>query len=338
MAPFKLNNNEVLKIMLDPGHGAGKAYNRGYVGPVWKNEGDGNWYFSRILTDELLKYKRIQVDTTRPKITDTPGDATGNLRLRGQKAKGYHIFISLHTNAFNGTANGVEIYADVNDYDRDLMRRLIQAISTSLDVKVRGTDGVMFRYSNGGNYYGVLAGNLAKIGMLIEHCFHDNFNEITKYENRARLLASKMASAIANYYGLDAKENAEVVPEISGEKESGGFVNLFGGKAPMIISKVEKLDQFENDDYYKKAIKLIRDKFYPSYNPIEVTSGTMDYAGLYGKVNYNIGLGGHISAHSSTINYHIPGNTGEEVYRNVLKFRAGGLDYLKDNFSVAKGE
>ncbi|WP_099202980.1 cell wall-binding repeat-containing protein [Miniphocaeibacter massiliensis] len=189
-----------VSILLDPGHGAGSTHNRGYVGPKWKNEGDGNYYFSLLLKKELEAYG-IKVGTTRSSISANP-----DLAPRGEAAKGYNLFISLHTNAGGGT--GVEIYNDVQRTGAEkLASNLTSNISSTLNITNRGVKKRLYGENTSGvnpnhNYYGVLRNNGATAGMLIEHCFHDNYTEIKKYEDRATTLAKNMASEIAKYYGL----------------------------------------------------------------------------------------------------------------------------------------
>src|SRR5699024_7369738 len=84
-----------IKIMLDPGHGAGSKHNRGFIGG---NEGDSNWAYHLILKEELERRGFI-VGTTRPRKTDDP-----SLAARGQAGRGYDLLLSLHTNA-TGTKN-----------------------------------------------------------------------------------------------------------------------------------------------------------------------------------------------------------------------------------------
>lgn len=182
-----------IKIMLDPGHGAGTAHNRGFVGG---NEGDSNWYYHKILKEELER-RGFVVGTTRPRITDNP-----SLAARGQAGRGYDLLLSLHTNA-TGTKNlasGAEIYDDVNPRYSNitLARKLGNAIANAQGIRMRG---VFYRkLDNGTNYYGVLRNNEAKNGFLVEHCFHDNPSEIKNYVNNYRKVAIASANAIQEYY------------------------------------------------------------------------------------------------------------------------------------------
>ena len=195
------SNDGKIRILLDPGHGAGARHNRGYVGPKWKNEGDGNYNYSLLLAKELRKYGII-VNTTRDSVWKDP-----SLQARGEMGRGHDLFISLHTNAFNGNTSGVEIYEDVNCRATTLATSLTNVISDTLDIPNRG---VKYRYYGDNdlginpkaNYYGVLRANEATAGMLIEHCFHDYESDILKHEARAEQLAKNVAKTIAKYFGL----------------------------------------------------------------------------------------------------------------------------------------
>ena len=195
---IKPNNSTKIKILLDPGHGAGATHNRGYVGAKWKNEGDGNYYFSLLLKKELESYG-IEVGTTRSAISNDP-----SLDSRGAKGAGYDLLLSLHTNAANGTAKGVEIYNDVTRSSGSaLAGKLNSTISSTLNTTNRGVKQRYYSSESQENYYGVLRANKAKAGMLIEHCFHDNMDDVTTYENNAEILAKNMAKTIAQYYGIN---------------------------------------------------------------------------------------------------------------------------------------
>lgn len=191
-----------IKIMLDPGHGAGSNFNRG---SVIGNEGDNNYKYSLVLKRELEKYG-FYVGTTRNSITDNP-----SLSARGNKAQGYDLFISLHSNAGNSSVRGIEIYGDINANSPQLMKNLCNNISRAIGTKNRG---VRWRTRNperfyvqptspgGSNYYGVLYSNKAKLGMLIEHVFHTNREDCKLYVEKRKEIAQATADTIAQFYGL----------------------------------------------------------------------------------------------------------------------------------------
>jgi len=59
-----------IRILLDPGHGAGRAHNRGFVGG--DNEGDANFNYCFGHLKPALERKGFIVGMTRKKITDDP--------------------------------------------------------------------------------------------------------------------------------------------------------------------------------------------------------------------------------------------------------------------------
>ena len=184
-----------VKILIDPGHGAGSAHNRGFIGG---NEGDYNWIFAQRLIAYLEEYE-FKVGTTRPKKTDNP-----SLESRGKMGAGYDLFLSNHTNA--GGGRGTEIYDDTGTPNNKLASMIVKATAKAMGNQVRAwsnaKNGVNYRYSGKSNYYGVLRNNRAKSGMLLEICFHDNKNEVTFYKNNLSKIAKAVADSIAEYYGV----------------------------------------------------------------------------------------------------------------------------------------
>ncbi|MGO3751223.1 MAG: glucosaminidase domain-containing protein [Peptoniphilaceae bacterium] len=190
----------MLKIMLDPGHGAGKAHNRGFVNIPnfnYSNEGDCNFYYAKnYLKPELEKYG-IYVGMTRKSIYDNP-----SLYQRGRMAKGFDLLVSLHSNAVNGLATGAEIWDSTNPKEsiKPLTDKLTLAISKAIGTNDRGTK---YRKNNSGsNYYGILRYGLAKHNFIIEHAFHDNYTDCSKYVNSLPKIAKETARVIAEYFGV----------------------------------------------------------------------------------------------------------------------------------------
>lgn len=189
----------MIKIMLDPGHGAGAAHNRGFKqipGFEFCNEGDCNYIYSLKLKKALEEYG-FKVDTTRIKRSDNPDLAT-----RGRMAKGYDLFISLHSNAGGGSATGTEIWDSTNPKEsiKNLTDKLCAVISTAIGTNNRGTK--YRKNKSGSNYYGVLRNGLAKHNFIIEHAFHDNYSDCKKYVDNLDKVAAVTAKVIAEYYGL----------------------------------------------------------------------------------------------------------------------------------------
>lgn len=192
-----------IKIMLDPGHGAGSAHNRG---SVIGNEGDNNWFFSVILKKEL-EARGFIVGTTRPKLANNP-----TLEQRGQMAKGYDIFMSLHTNAGNKDVRGTEIFPDTNPVKdwHQLSVNLAAAVSKACNTKNRGVIywGRTSGYQQGrskapktSNYFAVNRYNLANsYSLLLENVYHTNYTDCKNYKDNQDPLAKAIADTLEKWY------------------------------------------------------------------------------------------------------------------------------------------
>lgn len=191
-----------MKIMLDPGHGAGSQYNRGFkqVGKLpYCNEGSCNYNYCEYYLKPALERYGIEVKLTRKNILDNP-----SLAKRGNMAKGYDLLISCHSNAANGKASGVEIWDSTNPKEsiKELTDKICKNIAETLDIPNRGTK--YRRQANGTNYYGVLRSGQAKHNFIIEHCFHDNPSDVEKYRRNLGKVADAVADAIGEYFNLNA--------------------------------------------------------------------------------------------------------------------------------------
>lgn len=239
--------------MLDPGHGTGSTHNRG---SLIGNEGDNNWEFAQVLKKELEKYG-IKVGTTRPNKASDPG-----LSARGQMAKGYDLFISLHSNASgNASVRGVEIFPDTNPVvdDHQLADNLCKAIA-GVGTPNRGVRYWSLspeKYQTGltkapklSNYFAVLRSNLAsRYAMLVEFVYHTNKTDCQLYVNKRQELAEATAKTIASYYGL-AKAN-----------------NTYKTKTPIANQKpTVSIEQMKEWARVKKANKLFIDLTETFYN------------------------------------------------------------------------
>lgn len=183
-----------IRILLDPGHGAGRAHNRGFVGG--DNEGDANFNYCVGHLKPALERKGFIVGMTRQKITDDP-----TLAERGAMAAGYDLLFSSHSNAMgtpNSGASGTEIWDSVQRPNRVLAEALCKAISGALNITNRG---VKYRkQSDGRDWYGVLRASKAKSAMLVEHFFHDNATDVNKWWRNYKQVAEATADVLAAFY------------------------------------------------------------------------------------------------------------------------------------------
>lgn len=189
-----------MRICLDPGHGAGKTHNRG---GVLFNEGDNNYLFSLVLKDELLKYENVSVFITRNKIEDNP-----SLSERAKMGNGFDLFLSIHSNAYDGKVRGTEIWDSVETPNREFAELLCKRISEYFKHNNRG---VKYREGQPGwNYYGVLRFNGAKSSMIVENGFHDNYEDAKIFKEGYKELAKIYAETIAEFYNLKLRSENNV--------------------------------------------------------------------------------------------------------------------------------
>ena len=195
----------MVRIVLDPGHG--QNYNKGAVAPYY--EGNQMFKLAYYLNPELERYG-IAVKVTRSKVTDDPA-----LSTRGKMAKGYNLFLSLHSNAPPADAKdyskikGTSIYDSVTRPNKALADALGQAIAKTMGHNFRGTN---YRRGTNGDYYGVLR-NAVAVGVpsaiLIEHGFHTNPDDCRWLldDNNLKKLAKAEAEVIAAHYKIIVKED-----------------------------------------------------------------------------------------------------------------------------------
>lgn len=243
-----------MKILLDAGHGAGSAFNRG---AIVGNEGDNNYHYSLVLKKELERYKNVEVDLTRKKITDNP-----SLNERSKMGKDCDLFLSLHSNASdNSKVRGTEIWDSVENPSKTLASKLCNAIANTFNHSNRGVK--YKKNSKGLNWYGVLRNNNAKSAMLIEHGFHTNSVDSKFYVDERKKIARVTAKVIATYYDLELKSTKQTKVETI--KEEKGSDNLY---------KVQT-GAFTNKANAKKLAKQLQSDGYDVYI---VSDGVQDQA------------------------------------------------------------
>lgn len=208
-----------MRIMLDAGHDGHRNQS-----PVNKKyyESDFAWKLQTYLKEELEKYG-IEVGTTRKTLEETM-----DVVVRGKKAKGYDLFISLHSNAC-GTESvdrPVGIFLAKDNTGIDEVSEEVAVLLANLVHDVIGTKDKaktyykLAGYDRNGNgittdddYYGVLYGchSVKVAGLILEHSFHTNKHtaDWLLVDDNVRLLAQKEAEAIASYYGC-SKQKVEV--------------------------------------------------------------------------------------------------------------------------------
>ena len=197
------------KIMLDAGH-YGSKYNAGAVSGYY--ESNMAWELHNYLTMELKSYG-FEVGVTR-----TKKDTDLEVYKRGQKAKGYDVLISLHSNAASEeTAKRVSVFRPINGTGKKLAELLADAVFSTMNLKedknwYRSVNTRAYSESKPTtDYYGVIRGavSVGSIGIIVEHSFHTN-KEACKWlmsSDNLKALAKAEAKALADYYGMTKTEN-----------------------------------------------------------------------------------------------------------------------------------
>ena len=197
------------KIMLDAGHYG--DYNRSPGFPAYW-ESHMTWKLCNLLAGELAKYG-ITVGRTR----DVQKEDL-ELYYRGAKAKGYDMFISLHSNAVGSSVNEdidhpvvYRLTSDADEGER-LALELSQTVARLMGTKQEGRTAIRLQ-SNGSEYYGVLRGAKAAgcpHAFIIEHSFH-TATAPAKWlydEKNLALLAKAEAKVIAGFFGIKGDDES----------------------------------------------------------------------------------------------------------------------------------
>ena len=188
-------------IMLDPGHAG--HYNRGVISRYW--ESIMTWQLTNMLKDELEEYN-IGCGMTKMSLFHDP-----SVYGRGLKAKGYDLFISIHSNYSDARGTDYPLAIVSSKYKSNLYKKA-QPLGKKLAANVREQMKTrqpyqvwIKRQTDGQDWYGVIRG-AAKVnvpGIIVEHSFHSNPGKCRWLLNKKNLhkMAESEAKIIADYYG-----------------------------------------------------------------------------------------------------------------------------------------
>jgi len=223
--------------MIDPGHAPG-CPNRG---PTGYYEYAGMWKLSNFLKEALTRCG-IQASLTREESEDP------SLSARGQKARGDDIFISEHSNAWNGTTRGCEVYYSVRrPSDKVHAQALAAAASRVMNNPNRGAKTRESTTTKGLDYYGVIRSAEA-VGcphiFLCESGFHDHPVDEAwlKQDSNLKKLAEAQAEVLCEILGV------KYVPEDS-TKEEEVLYRVQVGAFKVYQNAVALRDKLAKDGY-----------------------------------------------------------------------------------------
>ena len=200
------------KIMLDPGH-AGYYFNASPVVDGYY-ESYQMWKLTHLLKKELEEWG-FEVGLTRQSIYDDP-----ELTARGRMAKGYDLFISMHSNAAGSEApdapwiitHAPDGKTGIDEISREVGEALGLVISRVMGVSAPYYYTKRVDFDRDGNgylddeYYGVLFGakSVGVPGVILEHSFHTNkyAAEWLLDDDNLKQLAEAEAAALAEFYEI----------------------------------------------------------------------------------------------------------------------------------------
>lgn len=250
------------RVCIDPGHF--KKYNRSPGVPAYY-ESEMNWKLSN-LQKKYLEDFGIEVILTKKNLDDDPA-----LQTRGKMSAGCDLFISNHSNAVGNVMNESIDYAAVyhltddtatlcDDVSKSFASKIGPVIASVMGLKQgykiltrkassdRNNDGVM-----NDNYYGVLHGArmVNTPGLILEHSFHTNTRSANWLlsDDNLDLLARKEAICIAEFLGVELKEDKPATPSTEKKKLYRVQVGAFSVKA-----NADKLKKELNSKGYEAII------------------------------------------------------------------------------------
>ena len=186
-------DERVVKIFLDPGHGGRDPGGQGYG----LDEKDLVLDITLNLAD-ILRNQYLYVDLKLSRETDK----FVALEDRSKMANAWNadFYLSIHTNAHNGRANGFESFifnGSIRSDTRNRQRTIHNYIMNHLTVLDRGQKRANFSVLR----------NTTMPALLIEYLFIDNYqdNRLLRTSSYRRFLARISAEAIAESFGLDRK-------------------------------------------------------------------------------------------------------------------------------------
>ena len=185
-----------MRVLIDPGHAPGNA-NRG---PTGYFEYAGMWKLSNFLK-EILTASGVHAQLTRQQTQDPP------LATRGSMARGFDLFISQHSNGFNGTVQGSECFFSVRQPEnRAIAARFSADTARLMNHRDRGAKT---KVGNGGlDFFGVIRSAVAAgcpRVFLMESGFHDNpiDEAFLLQDSNLRRLAEVQADIILDVLGAE---------------------------------------------------------------------------------------------------------------------------------------
>lgn len=207
------------KVFIDPGHGGSDS---GAVGVNNLLEKTITLQVSKRI-EVLLKAQGLTVKLSRD--TDTTLSLSDRTTLANNW--GAHCFVSIHCNAFNGNAKGVETYSytsATSDLASAIHSEILKTKAFTINRGIKTA-----------NFYVIRKSTMR--ASLVELAFIDNKEDVNILLNKQDLLALAIAKGICKYLKIEYKpiDNAPIPSPISHSSTSyrvvcGSFTNKIYAK------------------------------------------------------------------------------------------------------------
>ncbi len=225
-------------VFIDPGHGGHDpgASGNGLV------EKELTLKLGLLVVDLLVNNFEVNIALTREKDSYVGLDERANLANNA----GADLFVSLHNNAFNGSARGFESFVYVNltaDSPtfkiQDIIHEYLAAFYDKFDIPDRGKKQANF----------AVVRETEMSAILLENLFIDNKQDAEFLKAHLNDLALAITEAIAKAMNLPEKENSETLYRV----QVGAF--RYKDNAERLLKKLERdgYDGFivEVEDYFE---------------------------------------------------------------------------------------
>ncbi|MCL2838287.1 MAG: N-acetylmuramoyl-L-alanine amidase [Oscillospiraceae bacterium] len=184
--------NRKKRVYLDAGHNY-KAPDTGAVG-FGLREQDVTFQVANTIR-VLLEFHGVEVGMSRWNLTDILGRTVSeSLQLRTQGSNRFNAdyFVSIHCNAFNGSAFGTETYIFARGGKREELASRIHRQLVGIGLRDRGVKTANF----------AVLRNTKAPAVLVELAFIDNMNDNDILRNRQFELAEAVAKGICEQFGI----------------------------------------------------------------------------------------------------------------------------------------
>ncbi len=219
------------KVYIDPGHGGNDS---GAVGIDGALEKTVNLEMA-LKVEKLLKNQDLDVRLTRK------DDRTLSLKERVDLANNWSAdcFVSIHCNAFNKEAKGVETYSlndKTSDLAKDIQEEILKTGAYTLNRGVKTANFYVLR-------------NTKMRACLVELGFIDNFDDIKIMTEKDDEIATAIAKGICKFLKVEYKPRVDLEPVNPPIQDSDTFYRVVCGSFNNKVNAEERIEELKEKGF-----------------------------------------------------------------------------------------